>query len=62
MDRQHDMGEGLLMKNGKKPTMAQKIRLKSLKLVPDNWLISKCSPAELVVVHQVSGEVRRLGS
>ena len=49
------------MKNGKRPTMAQKNRLKSLGLIPENWLISKCSPAELVVVHRVSGEVRRLG-
>ena len=50
------------MKNGKRPTMAQKIRLKALKLIPENWLISKCSQAELVVVHRVSGEVRRLGA
>jgi len=50
------------MKNPKSPTMAQKNRLKALGLIPDNWLISKCSPTEFVVVHRVSGEVRRLGA
>ena len=49
------------MKHGRKPTVAQRAKLKSLPS-PDNWLISKCSPAELVVVHRVSGEVRRLGA
>jgi len=49
------------MKQGKNPTRTQSIRLKKLGLVPTNWLVSKCSPTEFVVVHRVSGEVRRLG-
>jgi len=48
------------MKNPKRPTMAQKIRMKRLGLVPENWLVSRDNPEEFVVVHRVSGEVRRL--
>lgn len=48
------------MKQGKSPTKAQKIRMKLLGLFPENWLISKNTPTEFVVVHRVSGEVRKL--
>ena len=49
------------MKHGRKPTVAQRAKLKSLPS-PGNWLVSKNSPTEFVVEHRVSGEVRRLGS
>ncbi len=38
------------MKNGKKPTLAQKKFLQGKGLVPENWLIVKDTPVELVVV------------
>ena len=50
------------MKNPKKPTMAQKLRMKELGIIPENWLVSRNTPTEFVVVHRVSGEVRRLGA
>lgn len=50
------------MKNPKKPTMAQKIRMKSLGLIPENWFVSKNSPTVFVIVHRLSGEVRKLGA
>ena len=37
------------MKNGKKPTLAQKKFLQGKGLVPENWLIVKDTPVELVV-------------
>lgn len=49
------------MKHGRKPTLKQRAKLKSLPS-PENWLISKNTPTEFVVVHRVSGEVRRLGA
>ena len=56
------MGRDETLKQGKSPTKAQKLRMKSLGLIPENWLISKNTPTEFVVVHRVSGEVRRLGA
>ena len=50
------------MKNPKRPTMTQKLKLKSLGIIPNNWLVSRNTPAEFVIVHRVSGEVRRLGA
>ena len=35
------------MKNGKKPTLAQKKFLQGKGLVPENWLIVKDTPVEL---------------
>ena len=49
------------MKHGKNPTVAQKRLLKSLGLVPANWLIVKHTPDYLTVEHRVSGEVRSIG-
>lgn len=42
------------MKNGKKPTLAQKKFLKGKGLVPDNWLIVKDKPEELVIVSRAA--------
>jgi len=50
------------VKHGIKPTKKQSVRMKSLGLIPENWFISKCSTTEFVVVHRVSGLVRRLGA
>lgn len=50
------------MKNPKKPTRNQKIKLKSLGLNPANWMIIKDCQGCFVIVHRVSEEVRRLGA
>lgn len=41
------------MKHGKRPTMKQKLLLKSLKLDPNNWLVSKDTSTEIVFVHRM---------
>ena len=46
------------MKNGKKPTVAQKKALKAAGLNPDNWLISKDTPESMLIIHRVSGKAR----
>lgn len=42
------------MKNGKKPTLAQKKFLQGKGLVPENWLIVKDTPVELVAVSRAA--------
>ncbi|WP_420795748.1 DUF6906 family protein [Desulforamulus putei] len=49
------------MKHGKRPTRAQKIRIKSLGLNPDNWLVVKDCRECFQVVHKVSGKTRKIG-
>ncbi len=48
------------MRNGKRPTRAQKIRLESLGLNPKNWLVIKNHQDGLEVVHRVSGKMRKI--
>ncbi len=42
------------MKNGKKPTLKQKLLMRSHGLQPDNWLIVKNTPEYLEVVSRMS--------
>lgn len=42
------------MKNGKKPTLRQKLWMRSHGLVPENWLVVKDLGSELHVVSRVS--------
>ncbi len=46
------------MKHGKAPTRKQKMKIKKLGLNPENWLISKDNPNELVIVHRHTNTVR----
>jgi hypothetical protein len=47
------------LKNGKRPTRQQKIRLKGLGLNPENWLIVKNKPdGELEIVHRHTNWIR----
>ena len=46
------------MKHGKKPTRRQKQDIASARLNPDNWLVCKDTPEELVIEHRISGKVR----
>lgn len=48
------------MKHGKKPTKAQKIILKERHLNPDNWLIVKNTPEEMLVVHRYTSVTRSI--
>lgn len=41
------------MKNGKRPTLAQKKLLKSKGLIPENWLIVKDTPESMEIVSRM---------
>lgn len=42
------------MKNGKKPTLQQKLLMRSHGLIPENWLVVKNTPEYLEVVSRAS--------
>ena len=42
------------MKNGKRPTLAQKKLLQAQGLVPENWLVVKDTPKEMTVVSRAA--------
>lgn len=42
------------MKNGKKPTLAQKKFLKEKGLIPENWLVVKDTSTELIVISRAA--------
>jgi len=46
------------MKNGKRPTVNQKVLLKQRGLIPDNWFVAKNLSREMLVVHRTTGTVR----
>lgn len=46
------------MKNGKRPTRAQKLLMQSIRLNPANWLVVKDTPEEMTVVHRISENTR----
>ena len=48
------------MKNGKKLTRAQKIRLREVNLRPDNWLALTNEPDGFMVIHRESHKVRKV--
>lgn len=48
------------MKHGKRPTVAQKKLITQWGLNYSNWLIVKDTPAEMVIVHRLSGKQRRI--
>lgn len=48
------------MKHGKKPTVKQKMLLKAWGLNPENWLICKIYPGELIIEHRHTGTFRRI--
>lgn len=49
------------MKHGKNPTRRQKQDIASLRLNPDNRLVCKDTPDELVLEHRISGKVKIIG-
>ena len=48
------------MKHGKKPTVAQKKIIAQWHLNPKDWLVSKNTIYEMVVVHRHTGAARKL--
>ena len=48
------------MKNGKRPTVKQKIRINGAGLRWENWLVVKDRPEEMLIVHRHSGQERRI--
>ena len=46
------------MKHGKNPTRRQKEYIASLRLNPDNWLVCKDTPDELILEHKYSGNIK----
>lgn len=46
------------MKNGKNPTVRQKMLIKSCNLNPENWLIYKNIDGRLHLVHRNTGTTR----
>ncbi len=48
------------MKNGKNPTLKQKIILKEARLNPDNWLVVKNLPSQMELVNRDTGRLKRL--
>lgn len=46
------------MKNGKKPTKAQKIIIREAGLMIDDWLVSKSLPDRLVLVQRYTDKVK----
>lgn len=48
------------MKQGKNPTVRQKKRIARMGLEPENWLVVKDTPEEMVIVHRFSGQVRTM--
>lgn len=48
------------MRNGRRPTRAQKVFLAKYNLSPDNWLIISDTPKRLVIRHRISDKIRTL--
>ncbi len=46
------------MKHGKNPTRRQREYIASLWLNPDNWLVCKDTPDELILEHKYSGNIK----
>lgn len=47
------------MRNGKKPTREQKIRLGQAGLSPENWLVVRQKPdGELILLHKHTNTIR----
>ena len=45
------------MKNGKKPTVRQRKIIRYFGKIPENWLVVKNTPEEMVIVHKISGQI-----
>ena len=48
------------MKHGKRPTTAQRKLMQKWKNQPENWLVVKDTPREMVIVHRLSGQQKTI--
>lgn len=48
------------MKHGKAPTVEQKKLMKKWRLNPDNWLVVKNQPEQMVIVHRFGNATRTI--
>ena len=48
------------MKHGKNPTVKQMRFMQSLHLNPDNWLVSRDTPSEMVIIHRFTDSVKTI--
>lgn len=48
------------MKHGRKPTREQKKLLRKCGAVPENWLIERDTPREMVIVHRISERTKTI--
>lgn len=48
------------MKNGKRPTVAQRMHIRYYRLNDNNWLVVKDTPEEFAIVYRLSGGLRKL--
>lgn len=48
------------MKHGRRPTREQKKLLRKWGAVPENWLIERDTPREMVIVHRISGKTKTI--
>ena len=55
--RRRGLGSGRV-KQGLKPTRAQRKRIQQQGLIPDNWLVSKDTSEEMTIVHRLNDQVR----
>ena len=47
------------MKNGKRPTVAQKRLMEKWRLNPADWLVSKDTPEKILLVHRHSDKTTK---
>lgn len=50
---------GIILKHGKRPTLKQKEKIKSLGLDPKEWLVVKDCMKTFDIVSKASGEVKK---
>lgn len=48
------------MRQGKKPTVAQRRHLESINYDSNDWLVIKWEPTDIVIKHRETGEVKHL--
>lgn len=48
------------MKHGKKPTREQKKLMQKWKLIPENWLVVKDTPDQMLLVHRHSDKTTKI--
>lgn len=48
------------MKQERRPTRQQKIRIAANGLIVDNWYVERDTPREMVLIHRYTGRTRKI--